>query len=293
MDDYKITEAHAHEFKHQCALRRTNKFRFKFEHKDIETFADLLFTVYELVNRNHTLEKVYSDKALDFFRIINEQVVFFETNSYVMQNIYYKAFKKFIATIRDYGSKYHVYGYGYGYGHIQFNKNSEIITLLDLSHFTIDLSKISKIKCNWENFPESLSRYTLQIKKSIYKSLKEGMLDQFDYFYSESNQFFGKWEKRGIVFMASEYRNYPFSKVNTAEIISQILYVRSSGNNCNTTRVINALDNALDKIYLEDRETLIRISPINLWFALENVGEGDSMQYMEEAITESLLGAHS
>lgn len=278
---YKASKEDEREFYHLCKLRRKKKIYFKFDRSRISEYPDLLFEVYYILYKKKVMEKVYSDKTLAFFIMMNEEILFFEKNAKVMKSIFTRAFAYY---------KKHKRGFrNYSYDFIDYFEKFREVKLRDLTHFTIDLSKIFQIESDWEKFPENLSKHPLQIRKSIYKSLKESMVDRIDYYYSQSNYFFGKWKKRQIEFIASENGLPPIYRVATVGVIYNILYHVSSSNNCSVSNTVIALDNVLESIYQKKKRTLTKMSPINLWFALENLGEGDSIAAMEKFITESLF----
>ena len=186
---YKATKEHEQEFKELCQLRRENKFEFKSNRTKIANYNDLLFAVYDLLDKNHYVGKVYSDKVLDFFRIINEHILFFEGYPDAISSIFQHALKQF-------KNKRNGEYFTSEYGFVRFNKDSKIVELRDLTHFTVDLSKIFKINSDWNLFPENLKKHKLQIRKSIYKSLIDSMIDRIDYFYSDSYRLLVKWKNR-------------------------------------------------------------------------------------------------
>lgn len=278
---YRVAEGQEQEFKRLCKLRRKKKIYFKFGMSRISEYPDLLVEVYCILYDKKAMEKVYSDKALAFFRIMNEQILLFEESVKDMQRIFTQAFAFYKQNKRGFRD--------YSYDFIDYTEKFREVKLRDLTHFTIDLSQIFQIESDWENFPENLSRHLLHIRKSIYKSLKESMVDRIGYYYSQSNYFFGKWKKRQIEFIASEDGLPPLYNVSTTGVIYRILYHVSSGNNCSVSNTIIALDNVLEGIYQKKKKTLKKLSPINLWYALECLSEGDSIADMEKFITGSLF----
>ena len=278
---YKATEKHEKEFNRLCKLRRKKKIYFEFGSSQISEYPDLLFEVYYILYKKKAIEKVYSEKTFVFFKMINKEILFFEKNTKVMKSIFTRAFAYY---------KKHKRGFrNYSYNFIDYSEKFREVKLRDLSHFTIDLLKIFQIESDWENFPENLSKHSLQIRKSIYKSLKESMVDRIDYYYSESNYFFGKWKKRQIKFIVSDNGLPPFYTVSTTRVIYHILYRVSGGDNCSVTNTVTAIDNVLERIYQKKKKTLLKMSPLNLRFVLEDLGEGDSIEDMEKFITESLF----
>ncbi|MBP7284211.1 MAG: hypothetical protein KBA66_21680 [Leptospiraceae bacterium] len=278
---YKATDEHEQEFNQLCKLRSKNKIYFLSYDMGISDYEGLLSMVYHLLYKKQIFKEVYSDKTLAFFRIMNQQILFFEKNSKVMKSIFNKAFQ--------YYKKNRTGLHNYSHNFINYFDMLREVKLSDLTHFTIDLSDIFKIESNWEEFPENLTKHPFQIRKSIYKSLLESMIDRIEYYYSESNYFFGKWEKRNIRFVVSENGIFPIYSVSTTQSIFNILCRVSGGNNWDVSAEVTALDNVLERIYQKEKKTLLKMSPLNLRFVLEDLGEGDSIEDMEKFITGSLF----
>ena len=136
------------------------------------------------------LEKLtFKFEIKDFWNFFKNN---FETRIYKFWHfIHYEIENVFISFASDIKNKRNGEYFTSEYGFVRFNKDSKIVELRDLTHFTIDLSKIFKINSDWNLFPENLKKHKLQIRKSIYKSLLESMIDRLEYYYSESNYFFG------------------------------------------------------------------------------------------------------
>ena len=278
---YKATDEHEQEFNDLCTLRSKNKIYFLSYDMGISDYEGLLSMVYHLLYKKQIFKEVYSDKTLAFFRIMNLQILFFEKNAKVMKSIFNRAFWYYKENRKGLNK--------YSHNFIDYFEKFREVKISDLTHFSIDLSKIFKIESNWEEFPENLNKHPFQIRKSIYKSLLESMIDRIEYYYSESNYFFGKWEKRKIRFIVSENGIFPIYSVSTTQPISTILCRVSGGNNCDVSATVTALDNVLERIYQKEKKTLLKMSPLNLRFVLEDLGEGDSIEDMEKFITGSLF----
>lgn len=280
---YKATKEDEEEFlKNSFLLNK--KIKFKIDLNPVINYKDLLSDVANLLYKKIQLEKIYSDKVIAFFRIIGDRIIELENNPDILEKIFQSELLKF----KNNTNPNYKQWYFHDYGVIKYDATINF-SLEDFPFFEMDISDIFKLETDWHNFPENLSTQTEKIREIIVNSLKHGIFKYIEYFYSESNQFFGKWKKRKIVF-----GNYKLA-LWTLNDIKGVLYKVSFSNNCNPHNAMVALDNVLERIYSKNKflskkkRDLIKLSPLDLELVLIDIREGMQIPEMEEWIEDALF----
>ncbi|MCP5500334.1 MAG: hypothetical protein H7A25_10555 [Leptospiraceae bacterium] len=260
-----------------------NQKKYSFFNRDYNGFPDITNDLYE----EHGIQ-VHPENYYEFVQVLQDEVLAIEKESGLLERMISKSLRIFINSFKiGYYDNFYFYPPKTLhsedeslYGSLMYDEE-KVFTSDNIKGLNIELKNIFKIKSDWKEFPRNLKtpKNILKIKRIILHSFIENIFQDMLYFYSESYDFFGKWQERGLTFIDIDPMMWS---------VDYVLYHVSSSNNCISSDVLAALDEVLEDKYSYQRARLLEESPLSLELVLGPIREGMSHASMKYLIRSSL-----